>query len=129
MRKLKDVSSCEREPVADVGADTEDLADTDAPGGTDGRGGGAGVGTGEPGARRHWQVPMAMASTSVIQKHLTRSYPGREPVPVDVSNPRVDVSNLRAPMFPALAQDSTFVWLLCCGVKTERAQGVGDGCS
>ena len=31
----------------------------------------------------------------------------QEPVPVDVSNPRVDVSNLRAPMFPALRRKTT----------------------
>ena len=31
----------------------------------------------------------------------------KEPVPVDAGNPRVDVSDLRAPMFPALRRKTT----------------------
>ena len=44
----------------------------------------------------------------------------QEPVPVDVSNPRVDVSNLRAPMFPALRRKTTVqILILILTVKLE----------
>ena len=43
----------------------------------------------------------------------------QEPVPVDVSNPRVDVSNLRAPMFPALRRKTTVQILILILVEFD----------
>ena len=43
----------------------------------------------------------------------------QEPVPVDVSNPRVDVSNLRAPMFPALRRKTTVQILILILILTS----------
>ena len=49
----------------------------------------------------------------------------QEPVPVDVSNPRVDVSDLRAPMFPALRRKTTVQILILILILGRPALGLG----
>ena len=79
-----------------------------------GAGGGEGGGSRRhPGQKGHYRTSKDQSGRAVHLLKKTSKGGGtagehvQEPVPVDVSDPRVDVSDLRAPVFPALRRKTT----------------------